>query len=127
VKDCRDNVVTMTHTSKYSLHVANRFFDKGLLIVLAAVVLLSIAFFSFLGITKAFLDDKWGMCALTSPGNYDNYNCNSLIGNQQFTVILIKYTADWKPGMVVVVVIGVVVLLVLLLLLLLLVSGHAAT
>jgi len=70
----------------------------GQLIVFAALVLLGVAFFSFLGITKAFLNDQWSVCYLGSSSGYNNYNCATLMGTYSNTFILVNYSFDWKPA-----------------------------
>jgi len=65
----------------------------GFLVVIAATVLLAVAFFSFLNITKAFASDQWGSCNTS----YDNVNCNTLIGDSPNTILGVTHDYSWKP------------------------------
>jgi len=70
----------------------------GSIIIAGAMIVLAIAFFSFLNITKAFLQDNWPGCTSILLGDLDNThrNCAKLMGSDTQNVI-ITYSYAWKP------------------------------
>lgn len=73
----------------------------GNLLVTAGAVLLAVSFFSFLNITKSFLNSQWPGCGVLNglSVDYNNYNCNKALGNQTVNGIANAYTTqiEWRP------------------------------
>jgi len=71
----------------------------GILLSVAALVLLAVSFFSFMNITKAFLTDQYWGCEDTHiPPTYENRNCLKLLGSDDgtgFGITAVGY--EWKP------------------------------
>jgi len=69
----------------------------GILLAVAAVVLLSVSFFSFLNITKAFFEDEWSYCRTGLTASYDARNCEKFLGNDAESTLGIQSTYNYSP------------------------------
>jgi len=70
----------------------------GVLLSIAALVLLAVSFFSFLNITQAFLKDQWSDCLNVSLSpTFKNRNCLNLMGSDTGSGFATSTNYVWKP------------------------------